>query len=236
MKIAAEVPLRLADPETDETITEGTADVAIAEPSKVTVIDWKTGRRENVAPVDDNLQLLAYGLAAGLAADAPAFRCIIVFLDGDKVTTDESRLYPATEWWPLLDRIRAAASRPAEATPGAHCSRCYQRAVCPSWRERATTALSLLQARPTDMDLTADVAVQLILRVQAVREAADMAEEMARAYVRNGGTIEADGKVYAPQLVAGRRSGPSIKELEAEGLGHLIREGRPSERWGWKRA
>ena len=76
----------------------------------------------------------------------------------------------------------------------------------------------------------------MILRVQAIREAADMAEELVRAHVRGGGTVEADGKVYAPSMVAGRRSGPTVKELEAEGLAHLIRDGKPSERWGWRRA
>ncbi len=179
----------------------------------VVVVDWKTGRRENVPPVDENLQLLAYGLAAGLASDAKGFRCIIAFLDGDRVDADESRIYHQADWWPLLERVKAAASRPAVATPGAHCGGCYQRAHCSSWTARASTALALIERR--ELELTPETAAQLLLRVQAVREAADFAEEMARSFVRNGGRIEADGKAYAPQMVNGRRTGPTLAELEA---------------------
>lgn len=231
-----EAPLQLSDPETGDVITEGTVDLWTTEPTVTTVLDWKTGRRENVAPVDDNLQLLAYGLAAGLAEDAPGFRCIIAFLDGDTLTTDESRFYPQSEWWPLLERVKAAASKPAVATPGAHCAGCYQRPHCDSWRSRARMALQLVGRGPAEVTINDDTATELILRVQAVREAADLAEEMVRAHVRNGGRVEDGDRVYAPSMVNGRRSGPTVKELEAQGLKHLIREGKPSERWGWKRA
>lgn len=230
-----EVPVRLLDPETADVITEGTADIVAQEPEVLTVVDWKTGRPENVAPADDNLQLLAYGLAAGLQADAPGFRVIAAFLDGDKVTTDESRFYPAGTWWPLLERVKAAATRPPVATPGAHCGLCYQRAVCPSYRERAQTALALLPKNGAELALNDHTAAELMVRVKAVRDACDLAEEMAKAHVKSGGTVQADGMTWGPRMVAGRRSGPSVKELESTGLGHLVKQGAPSERWEWRR-
>jgi len=232
--VRAEVPLVLEDPRTWEAITEGTADVVATRAGIPSVIDWKFGRSENVPPAEDSLQLAAYALAAGLRAGAPAVSWQIVF----PAERRSSGIVVLTQggWIAWLDRIAAAASRPAVASPGAHCAGCYQRAVCPSWRERATTALALLPEQPTDLALTDEQAVTLALRVQAVREAADVAEEMVRAHVLAGGRCEADGRVYDRQTVAGRRSGPGVKELEAAGLGHLIKQGAPSERWGWRRS
>lgn len=234
---ATEKRLQLRDPETGEVITEGTADFIGVEPDNIAIVDWKTGRPENVPAAEDNLQLLAYGLAEAIETNAPGFRCILAFLDGEKVTTDETRFYPPEDWWALLDRVKAAASRTPEARPGSHCAGCYQRKVCPNYRERAALALTLLPRERTEIaNLTDDEAAALVLRAKAVREAADLAEELAKAHVLAGGRIEADGKVWAPVTVNGRRSGPSLKDLEAQGLGHLIRPGAPTTRWDWRKA
>lgn len=234
---ATEKLVTLYDPESGEPITAGTLDFIGMEPDNIAIVDWKTGRPENVTPVDDNLQLLAYGLAEAIETNAPGFRCVIVFLDGDRLTTDESRLYKADEWWPLLDRVRAAASRAPVASPGPHCAGCWQRRVCPSYRERTALALTLLPSPgPTDLALTDQQATDLVLRAKAVREACDLAEELAKAHVQNGGRVEADGRRWGPHTVAGRRSGPSVKDLEAQGLGHLVKPGAPSTRWEWRKA
>lgn len=199
------------------------------------VIDFKTGRPENVAPARDNLQLAAYGLATALKLSAQSFTVVLVFLDGDRVTTDSADFAEA-DWWRLLERVKAAASKPPVATWGPHCAGCYPRMHCDSWRARAGNALMLLPDREADLQLTEEAAREMILRVQAVREAADYGEELVRTFVRNGGRVEADGKIYAPSMVNGRRSGPSVAELEKQGLGHLVKAGTPYEKWGWKRA
>lgn len=229
-----EVPARLEDPESGDLVTEGTADVVLEQAGVLEVLDWKTGRMENVPPPAENLQLAAYALAVALARGAESYRTTLVFLRDGNLTEVQGPIVDGAEMWAALDRVRKAASRPPVASPGPHCGGCYQRALCPSWRERATTALSLVGR--ADLTVTDETATEMILRVQAVREAADLAEEMVRAHVRNGGSVEADGKVYGPQMVNGRRSGPTVKELEQAGLAHLIREGKPSERWGWKNA
>jgi len=234
--IGVERPVALADPETGDEITAGTVDVAVRVGEIVECIDWKTGRPENVPSPSENLQLAAYGLALALAEGASAYRATLVFLRDGQVEAVPGPVVEGEAMWAALAEVKAAASKPPVATPGAHCGGCYQRAVCPSWRERATTALSLLPKAGADMALTDEKAADLIVRVQAVREACDLAEEMVRAHVKAGGRVEAGGKVYGPQMVNGRRSGPTVKELEAQGLGHLVREGKPYERWGWSRA
>ncbi len=231
-----EEPIELRDPETDEVITAGTPDLVVLpvnDPS-VIVVDWKTGRPENVPHPDNNLQVMSYAAAAALKYDRTVASGVLVFLDGDKATPVAGQPYPSL--WDIIERVRRAAERKPVATPGAHCSGCWQRMHCDSWRARATTALALVQSPANDLTLTNETAAEMILRVQAVREAADTAEQLVRAHVLNGGTVEADGKVYAPAMVNGRRTGPTLAELEAAGLGHMIRPGTPTERWSWRRA
>jgi len=233
---SVEVKAELKDPDTDEVITSGTADFVIEVPGQpLRIFDWKTGRRENVAPAADNLQLIAYGLALALERGADAFQVGAVFLDGDRVTVDEGPVVPQSEWWPWLARIKAAASKEASATVGPHCGGCYQRAVCGSYRERATTALALLPTTTTALALTDETAAELVQRVAAIQEACDTAMIVAKAHVESGGRVVAGGKEWRGYEVAGRRSGPSLGDLEAAGLGHMIKAGRPSQRWEWRK-
>lgn len=226
----------LVDPETGAVITEGTIDAVLDEGGRLHVVDWKTGRMENVEVPDENLQLHAYALAVALELGRDRYIVSLAFLDGDRVHVATSREYGPDDQWAILARVRAAASRPPVATPGPHCGGCWQRAVCPSYRARAELALTLLPNNATDLTLTDERAAELVIRIKAIREACDLAEEMARAHVTNGGRIEAGGKVYAQVTVAGRRSGPSVKDLEAQGLGHLVKPGSPSVRWEWRKA
>lgn len=233
-KMIIEEPIELRDPETDEVITAGTPDlILIHADGGLTVVDWKTGRPDNVAGPDDNLQLMAYGAAASLKYDVVPANACLVFLDGVVATSVTGQPYPSL--WDVIERVRHAANRQPVATPGSHCAGCYQRQVCPSWRERAATALALLPRTPTDLTLTDEQAAELVLRVQAVKEAAELAEELAKSHVRNGGRIVANGKEWLPANVNGRKTA-DVKALEAAGLHEYIREGRPYERWGWKRA
>ena len=233
--IALEKHVRLVDPETGALVTEGTADAVLDDGTTLTVLDWKTGRPENVEQPDENLQLHAYGLAVALEMKRDFYTLALAFLDGPRVHVTTSREYGPDEQWAMLKRIKAAALRPPVASPGAHCGGCYQRAVCPSHRERTALALTLLP-KGGELALTDEKATELVLRVKAVREACDLAEQLARAHVEAGGKVEADGKVYAPVQVAGRKSGPSVKELESAGLGHLVKQGAPSMRWEWRKA
>jgi len=232
--VKAEEALALLDPETDEVITRGRADVLCTEGDTVTVIDWKTGSPDNVADVDDNLQLAAYALAAGLSRNAQKIRWELVFLRGGSVRVMSSKIYEHDQWGRWLDRITAIQGQRAVPTPGAHCTGCYQRHYCPAWKARAETALTLVGKK--DIRITDKTATELLLKVAAVREAADMAEQMARAHVLAGGIVEADGKVWGPVQMPGRRSGPSVKDLEALDMAHLIKQGPGYERWTWKKA
>jgi hypothetical protein len=238
-RIAHEVPVRLLDPETDEEITAGTADVIIEEDPAVPaicVVDWKTGKRANVADADDNLQLLTYGLAASMQNDAQAFRVVAVYLDGDDVSTDESRVYHAADWWPILARVRAAAYAKPEASPGPHCTGCWQRRHCPSWILPAGDAPAALAPIQQPGGLTVENAPDALMMRERLRDMLAVVDGALEAHTARFGPIRVGDKQWGPVTVNGRRSGPSLDQLEAMGLGHLIKQGRPTTRHEWRKA
>lgn len=232
--LIVEQGIELRDPETDEVITAGTPDLVLLDNDGVhaSVIDWKTGRPDHVPVPAENMQLMAYAAAVALKHDRPAVNGILVFLDGAETTT-----FAGQDWlhhWDLIERVRTAANRPAVASPGEHCWRCWSRSHCQSYRDRAGLALTTLQGS-RELTLTDETAGELAVRIKAVREAADMAEELVKAHVRNGGRALADGKAYVPQTIAGRKTA-DVRELLADGLDRYVREGKPYERWSWMAA
>ncbi len=213
-----------------EEITEGTLDLLIVEENLITVVDWKTGRPENVEDVDTNLQLIAYALAADF--DKP-FCCVLVFLDGMHADARYSRIFEPAEHPALLARVRAAATRKPEAHPGEWCGSCYQRRFCESYRVRESQALALIES-DVELGITDDNAGLIMARAKAVREAAETAEAMVKAHVRNGGACIVDGKRLTLGSCKGRESA-DVKSLKEAGLTQYIKQGADYERATWKK-
>ncbi len=213
-----------------DVLTEGTPDLVIEEAAICTVVDWKTGRSENVEDADSNLQLIAYGLAI---CGGEAFRCVLVFLDGLHADARYSRVFEPAEHPALLSRVRAAATRKPEAHPGEWCGSCYQRRFCPSYRVRESQALALIES-DVELGITDGNAGQIMARAKAVREAAETAEAMVKAHVRNGGACIVDGKRLTLGTCKGRESA-DVKALKEAGLVQYIKEGAPYERAAWKK-
>lgn len=235
-KVELEVAVELHDPETGELITAGTADVVIDDGTTVTIWDWKTGRPEFVTEAAGNMQLHSYALAVALQRGRDAYAVRAVFLDSDGAHPSEASAVAGAEMWTMLNRIKAAAARPAVATPGEHCARCWSRVHCHAWRDRVSTSLALIHASASsDLQLTDETATALALRLADVKKAAEAAEDMVKAHVRAGGRVEHDGKVYAPTQVAGRKTA-DVKALEAAGLHEYMKQGAGYEIWKWRRA
>lgn len=237
VEVHIEYPLALRDPENGELLSEGTGDIVLVFPDEVIALDWKTGRQADLAHPNDNIQIKTYATAAALEFDKPRARGVLVrFPEGADPVVLTSEPY---DLWAVLDEVRAISRIGPEARPGQHCMSCFQRHVCPSWRERAATGMELLsrarQAENTPENLSSEAAVELLQAIKAVREAADAAESLVRAAVMSGLRVEANGQVYERGMVQGRRSGPSVQDLETLGLTHLIRPGRPYEQWRWRR-
>lgn len=227
-----EEKVELIDTDSMETITEGTPDVVASPDTDGTtlVIDWKTGRAENVTEPDDNLQLIAYGLAA---CDGGPFRCVLAFLDGDKVDARWSRIFDTAEHPALLARVKAAATRDPSAHPGEHCGSCWQRRYCHAWQAREGQALALIEA-DRSLAVTDENAGQIMARAKAVKEAADAAEAIVKAHVRNGGRCIVDGKELSISTCKGRESA-DVAAIKAAGLVQYLKQGADYERASWRK-
>lgn len=247
--------IALVDPDSGEVLTEGTADYAHVKDGLVTIVDYK--KREQyfagrLADPDENMQLHAYGLAWALRYGANAYRTVILlFGDGEVQPIWSTNCYTAvpwgegvnaTPWLPYLDRIRAVQARKGERaakglgrprpTEGPHCVQCYQRLHCPAWMYPAAEGGTQLAPLAKPGGITKDNAGPLLLYVLAVREAADRAQEMLKAFaMENGGQIVVGERKWKPVTMPGRKSGPSVAELEANNLGHLVRQGQPYQQW-----
>jgi hypothetical protein len=212
-----------------ETVTEGTPDlVALLDDGTRVTIDWKTGRPDNVPAPDDNLQLMAYGLAVSRGA---AFKTALVFLSGDRYEARWSEVYRPQDHPAVYARVLKAASAKPEANPGDHCGACYQRLFCPSWQSRLQTALAVID-KTGDLTVDDKVASALIQRVYAVREAAELAENLVKAHVRGGGACIVDGETYRPSMQPGRETA-DLKAMKADGLDKYVKRGADFEKWRW---
>jgi hypothetical protein len=237
---ASETAVRLCDPDAGDLITEGTADVLWMTGASLTVLDVKTGRPEFLPPIDDSLQLHAYALGAALELGAEEYRIGYAIIEPEPRLV-WSRVFPAAEWNPILERIKVAAARPPKAVIGPHCDGCFQRKRCPSWLLPAYSGESVLAPFTRPSGLTIDNAAWALQAVGAIRTALKIAEAQLQDFAREHGGIVSDGQTWAPQMRRGRRSisiadcdsAGRTAELEAAGL---VKQGQPYEVFGWKRS
>lgn len=232
--------VELTDPETGKMLTRGEPDIqgVDKELDAVETVDVK--KREqyfagHLPGPDDNLQLHIYSLARALKSGAQRYRNTILLFGDGEVEPVQGKWHPADEWWPFLERVRAVQTKERNANPGARCGRCYSREVCPSYRERARLAMTVIEEDVKTLALTDETARELLMRAEAVIDAAELAKKLVRAYAEAGGKIEAGGKVYKPIMMPGKKSA-DVKSLLAAGLNDHIKTGAPFPQWRWVNA
>lgn len=236
--IGSEIDVELRDPETDEIITAGTCDFAAhgAVPDSLFVLDFKTGRPENVPHPSDALQLHAYAGALCLSNGFTKYSVAIGHVvDGRFWVGDEHFVHTDEEFWSYFDRIKSAASRGPEPIVGPHCDRCYVQSHCSAFMLPAMDGPKALDVFCKPGGLTLENAGDAILVVEAMETAVDIAKERLKNLARETPII-VGGREWGPTTVAGRRSGPSVTDCEKAGLGHMVRDGRPYEKFGWRKA
>ena len=242
--LGKEIPVELLDPETGEVITKGTVDAALETADDIgpvlAIVDFKSGASAYVTDPDRNLQLHAYGIALAQQLGYDRYVLMLAFLREDGVEELRSQVIGGTEQWVMFHRIVAIQGRKPEANPGPWCSDCFQSVVCPSFRERVKLALTLLPSASEHVnggplpELTAESAAALVARIDNVKEALEIAEDMAKGYVRRGGQVVVNGKLWEPSMVPGRRTA-DVEALTNAGLSQFIKAGRPYERWTWRK-
>lgn len=164
----------------------------------VVITDWKTG----MIPVDHpeaNLQLRFLALAATRAYGVQKATVQIAYIDNEgeiRVSAFEFGLRDLDE---IAEQLRDIASRVEEARTeslalkvGSHCRYCPALRFCPA---QASAARSLLDDSGEDSgeELTPQEAALIWDRLQAVKHAIKMSEEVLQAYVEQEDGIELPG-------------------------------------------
>ncbi len=231
VKAYAELKVALRRPGLDIT---GTADLVwVDADGVVNVVDWKTGKPENVVEPSGNLQLGCYGLAALDMFESSGLRVWLVFLDGSNATP-----YSHTYDWAGLARMEAEILAAAkvdlnEAKVGTHCMECYQRQVCPSWGTREQLALATTEEKT--LKITNENAGRIALAIEAAEERLEFVKKALKAHHKAGGEIRSGDKVYAPSMVKGRESA-DLDAIRKAGATEFLKQGAPFERWSWRKA
>lgn len=245
-RLYVQEPISLNDPVTGELITKGTPDIVWIHENKVLVVDLK--KREQyfagrLTDVDRSLQLHAYALAWAIRSGASSYKmAYLCFGEGDANFVWSMDWNVEADSNSFLDRMRriieksnangARGTRPV-ATAGPHCTQCYQRMHCPQWLLPAHEGSQPSALAPLTQPggLTVDNAGKALMTVMALEEAAEKARDILKSFVAEHGPIFLGDRQWGPTMVQGRRSGPSVSELEALNLMHLIKPGRPYQQW-----
>jgi hypothetical protein len=242
----------LLDPVTGETLTEGTPDLLVLVGTALFDVDWKKKGQlfaGHLAMPDNNLQQMAYAVAAGMEFEAEAVKIILACFDDTGVTPIEGDWIEASAWWPLLERVKAVPhvdpdGPEPEAKLGPHCDGCYQRRHCTAHLlpAMAETPVALVPFAEPGTGLTAQEAVQALewldkayLALKRAKDVTSIVEGQLETFTTLNGPVRRGDKEWGPAPTNGARRGPTVKELEELGLGHLIKPGSPGVKFDWRK-
>ena len=159
-----------------------------ADNDTVIVVDWKRVQWSFGYPdIEDDLQLLAYG--AGAMDKYGRSKAIImrVHVPALEVHSHEMGIGD-------VDRLKDAVlalSADAEPSPSPDCDTCLARHACEAYQREAHY---LVPMSTMEGPLDGPKANKLALAIPAARELLKRAEGALKAYVRDGGVVERDGK------------------------------------------
>jgi len=242
--------ISLTDPEDGSELTRGTPDLwCIEQDNSILVVDWKKAeqwRAGLLPPVNQNPQLLSYLASLMLSRRAVRGRVVVVPWDDDGVYPQWSKTFTAADVLEIIDMVKSApevdpAGPEPQATMGDHCFRCYRRRHCSAYLLPAADpmpkALAPLSA-PGEL-ARADAVAALVWMAEAKaalkrgQDLVDQVDDVLRAHALQCGPIVDGSKKWGPTPTKGRRSGPSVEELEQSGRSELIKIGKPGVRFGW---
>lgn len=175
------------------------------------VVSWVVGDHFDAPEPEDDLGLLAMGLAVDIGK---GFRVGHVYLKGGEAVCRRSNVFAPEAHPALWDRIRQATNRPRVACPGDWCGGCRQAQYCPAWLARARAALTVLIGELPEgskLELTNDNASAFAERIKLVESAVDWAKDMRNAFAARGGIVIVNDK----QLVIADCEGRETVDKEA---------------------
>ena len=250
--------VHLIDPTTGEELTAGTPDlIAYNETTgELVVIDWKKRGQlwaGHQAPPDDNLQQLIYLAASwlelSLTTKITTGKIRLACWDEQGVSPQDSAEMTENILFEVIRRVKAVPlvdveGPEPEAVKGDHCEDCYQRSHCSAYLLPATVALTvglpeygeqstaIIDAGAAARALRWLESADTLLKIAS--KMADTIRDQVNAYVKDNGPVVVGDLAYQAIPTKGRRTGASIKELEARGLTDMIKTGKPGVKYDWK--
>lgn len=218
----------------------GTVDALAVDPrrSYALVVDWKTGddRARMTANAAENLQLRGYALMVSRALDVETVEVAVVRIGTQGVTVTR-HVYDTLDLAPAAEELRVllAAVPTAQPQPGLHCRRCRAVAECPA-TVAATDTLAprgpdgLTVPEPVPLEITADNAHGLLVRLRAVQGACEQVDGALRAFAdANNGIDLGDGRRWrrvTTERQTIRLDGPeaavALQALDAAGVSAAV--------------
>ena len=250
--------VELVDPETGEVLTAGTPDLMClhrTEPCFVDV-DWKKSGQMHAGHLqkpDENDQQLAYVAAFWLEVSKTrkieSAKIILAAWDEGGVYPMRSQDITEARLTEVIQSIRAIppvdpnAPQP-EAAVGEHCNHCWQRLHCDEHLLPGAIAVTAGLPAPFSEFVGGEMSADTTIKALTWLEGAEsihakigaiikLVRGNADASVTQNGPVVVGELCYGPQNVKGKRGGATIKTLEKEGLGRLIREGETKLKCKW---
>lgn len=226
----------------------GTVDALIvdARASAALVVDWKTGddRSRLTADAGANLQLRGYALMVSRALAVDSVDVAVVRIGSQGVTVTR-HAYDAFDLGPAAEELRQllAAVPTAQPTPGLHCRRCRAVAECPATVNAADT-IAPRSPDPVPLEVTADNAGALLVRLRAVQAACDQVEAALKTFAdANNGVDLGDGRRWrrvTTERASIRLDGPeaavALQALDAAGVSAAVEHKTTTSRAAIERA
>jgi len=218
--VAVGESLDLVDPTTGEVLVSGRPGAVLIDPCMV--VSWRNADAFDESEPEDDLGLVAMGLAASMAAGGQPFRVATLAIRGRETFPRRSPEFAPDKHPALLARIKAAVGRPRIACPGDWCGGCRQAVYCEAWLARARTALAVMgeqipsveEGAAPQVDLTNENAGAFSERIEYAEKAAKLAKDILKRFVRNGGRCVKNGKQLHLGSCDGRKT-VSAEDLQS---------------------
>lgn len=184
----------------------GSGDLVRIDGTEATLLDVKTGRRENVDPIEHNSQMRTLALAVLRSHRVQTVRAVLAFVTAAGVVTDETTfdVLDLNAWGAEL-RALVGAIATSEPRPGKHCTYCPARVSCPA----TTTALAALAparslpivTRSEDFE-SPDHARLQYLTLRAAKAILSDAWKAVHSYIDTHGAVDlGDGRKYESKSI-----------------------------------
>lgn len=193
----------------------GAADVLIfPDAESLKVVDWKTGRIDNVEPAEENRQMRFLALAACRAFGRKRATVVLAYVSEDGVQAETATLDEA-ELAKTAEELRGVFARIAAKEPptaGSHCRWCPTRAACPKTNESITEVVpdaEIVGPFKVVADAKAitgpDHAAWLLAILRRFKMAADDVETALKTYADDAGGIKTPDGVWARREIKTER-------------------------------